>query len=303
MHTKLEGPGCKAVFDFAAESIRAVSSWTMEQRVFLVTGASAGIGLALSRRLALAGNTVYAAARRVERIPAEPGLVPVRLDVTRTSDAEALVAIIEKQHGRLDVLVNNAGYGLYGAFEELTDEQFRAQMETNFFAAAGLMRAVLPGMRSRRSGIIANVTSILGRMTIPTGSAYTASKYALEAVTEAVRAEAAPFGISICAIEPGLIRTSFKDAMIKSSRIADPASPYAFLNRLVQTDYTSFSTSEEDCAKRVAAILSKKRPARRYRIGLDAKFYNTLIHLLPDRALDALIRTYVRKQFKKELQT
>lgn len=296
-------PGCKAVFDFAAESIRAVSPWTMDQRVFLVTGASAGIGLALSRRLAEAGHTVYAAARRAKLIEARPGLIPVKLDVNQSSEALKLVKRIEKEAGRVDALVNNAGYGLYGAFEELTDSQFRAQMETNFFAAANLMRAVLPGMRTRRKGIIANVTSILGRMTIPTGSAYTSSKYALEALTEAVRAETAPFGISVSAIEPGLIRTSFKDAMVKSSAIASAESPYAFLNRLVQTDYTSFSTSQEACAAKIMNILQKEKPARRYRVGLDAHFYNTLIHFLPDRALDALVRMYVRKQFKKEPQT
>lgn len=303
MHRKLKVPGCKAVFDFAAESIRAVSPWTMDQRVFLVTGASAGIGLALSKRLAGAGHTVYAAARRAELIQAQAGLIPVQLDVNQSEAAQKLVQRIEKETGRVDVLINNAGYGLYGAFEELTDAQFRAQMETNFFAAANLMRAVLPGMRAKRRGIIANVTSILGRMTIPTGSAYTSSKYALEALTEAVRAETAPFGISVCAIEPGLIRTSFKDAMVKSSSITDTKSPYAFLNRLVQTEYTSFSTSQEECAARIMRIVQKKRPARRYRVGVDARFYNTLIHFLPDRALDALVRIYVRKQFKKEPQS
>lgn len=275
----------------------------MSKRVFLVTGASAGIGLALSKRLSETGHTVYAAARRIELIPAGAGLVPVKLDVNRAADAAEVVSRIEKEAGRLDVLVNNAGYGLYGAFEELSDAQFRAQMETNFFAAANLMRAVLPGMRQRKSGLIANITSILGRMTIPTGSAYTSSKYALEALTEAVRAETRPFGIAVCAIEPGLIRTDFKDAMIKSARITDAASPYSFLNRLVQTDYTSFSTSSEACAARIARILQKKHPARRYRVGLDARFYNTLIHFLPDRILDALVRVYVRNQFNKEPQT
>jgi NAD(P)-dependent dehydrogenase (short-subunit alcohol dehydrogenase family) len=275
----------------------------MSKRVFLVTGASAGIGLALSKRLGEAGNTVYAAARRADLISQTPGLIPVQLDVNRSKDAAEVVSRIEREAGRLDVLVNNAGYGLYGAFEELTDEEFRAQMETNFFAAANLMRAALPGMRRRKSGTIANVTSILGRMTIPTGSAYTSSKYALEALSEAVRAETAPFGITVCAIEPGLIRTSFKDAMVKSARITDSSSPYAFLNRLVQTDYTSFSTSPEACAARIMRILMKKRPARRYRVGLDAHFYNALIHFLPDGILDVLVRMYVRNQFKKEPQT
>lgn len=270
----------------------------MERRVCLVTGASAGIGLALSQLLARSGRKVYAAARR--KPESGPGIVPVALDVNDASAARELVKQIESEEGSLDILVNNAGYGLYGAFEELSDDQFRHQMETNFFAAANLMRAALPGMRKRKEGVIANVTSILGRMTIPTGSAYTSSKYALEALSEAVRAEAAPFGVHVCAVEPGLIRTSFKDAMVKSNAIADKNSPYAFLNRLVQTDYDSFSTDAEACARVIARKILKRRPPRRFRVGLDAKFYNALIHALPDRALDMLVRLYVQKQFNKE---
>lgn len=271
----------------------------MKNRVYLVTGATSGIGRALALRAAQAGDIVFAGVRELSRAPSSENIRPIQLDVTNPEDVHRASETILQECGSIDVLVNNAGFGVYGAFEELSEEQIRAQMETNYFGCLAMARAVLPSMRARRSGTIINVSSILGRITIPTGSAYTASKYAIEAFTESLRQEVRPFGIQVFAVEPGLIRTSFKQNMVKSHAVQKSDSPYAFLNRMIQKEYNGFSTSHERAADRIYKLSQKKSPARRYRVGLDASFYYTLSRILPDSLLDNLVALGVRREFKK----
>ena len=272
----------------------------IEPKVVLVTGAGRGIGRETAMQLARRGVIVYAGVRDLVRASTDYAAVDaralhtVRLDVTHPKDVSAVVARIVKEQGRLDVLINNAGYGYYGAFEELTDKEFRRQMEVNFFGALSVTRAVLPVMRGAGRGRILNVSSILGRLTIPTGSAYTASKWAMEAWSETLRYEVARFGIGVTLLEPGLIRTHFKDSTVFTEASSNSGSPYAFLNRLLKREYEGFSTSAEAAAARIIRAMDSRRCPVRIRIGADAVFFNLLRGLLPDAVWDALIRLRVR---------
>jgi short-subunit dehydrogenase len=230
----------------------------------------------------------------------EPGLRILELDVNKPAQIQRAVRRIEKESGPLGVLVNNAGYGLYGAFEELPEKEFRAQLETNFFGAMRMVRAVLPGMRSAGRGRILNISSILGRLALPTGSAYTSSKWALEAFSESLRYELLPLGIYTSLIEPGLIRTNFKANM----QIAKPAhakrrSPYGFLTEKIQRDYDGFATSAAAAARHIASIVERRRPAVRYRVGLDSHAYNFLRRALPERVFDWLLRLVVHTAYRR----
>lgn len=288
-----------------------------EQLAVLVTGAGAGIGRALTIELIRRGHIVYAGVRNLKRglvdlteLNDRPGFHLVELDVNKPAQISRTMRHIAKKTGRLDVLVNNAGYGLYGAFEELPEKEFRAQLETNLFGAMRMARAVLPGMRALGHGRILNVSSILGRITLPTGSAYAASKWALEAFSESLRYEVLPLGIYTSLIEPGLIRTNFKQNMQmiapastsnagskktreKTATKKTEQSPYAFLTSQIGRDYDGFSTSVESAARRIAGIVENSRPAVRYRVGLDSHGYNFLRWVLPEFIFDALLRVVV----------
>ncbi len=270
-------------------------------RVVLITGAGAGIGLALARRLVANNWIVYAGVRDLKRAARDLGDTsarPLRLDVTRPTEARAALKRILKDCGRLDALVNNAGYGLYGAFEELSDAEFRAQFDTNFFGALELARQVLPVMRAAGGGRIINVSSILGRMTLPTGAAYCSSKWALEAATEALRYEVGPFNIHVSLVEPGLIRTRFKDNM-QLARPTKSASPYAPLTSKIGREYSGFSSSPDAAARVIAGVLNAQRPALRYRAGLDSRVYYRLHQLLPEWLLDLAYRLAIARLWKR----
>ena len=179
--------------------------------VVLITGCSTGIGRATATHLAASGYTVIATARRVEDLAdlAAAGCRTLALDVTDEGSMRAAVDAVEASHGRIDVLVNNAGYSQSGAVESVPLARTRAQFETNVFGPLRLTQLVLPGMRRRRAGRIVNVSSMGGRLVFPGGGVYHASKYALEALSDALRYELRPFGIAVVLIEPGLIRTNF----------------------------------------------------------------------------------------------
>lgn len=180
-------------------------------RIALVTGASSGIGEATVRQLLGDGYIVYAAARRIERMVslAEAGARIVTLDVTDDVTINATIRRIESEAGRLDVLVNNAGYGSYGALEDVPLDEARRQFEVNLFGAARLIQLCLPMMRAQRSGRIVNITSIGGKMWEPFGSWYHATKFALEGLSDCLRMELKPFGIDVIVVEPGAIRTEW----------------------------------------------------------------------------------------------
>jgi short-subunit dehydrogenase len=186
----------------------------MTSQVWFVTGASSGLGEAFARRAIHDGHAVAVIARRVERMKSLAELAPDRVlvhgaDLAVPGEAARAVRAATSAFGRVDVLVNNAGVGMVGAVEETSDAEFRALFELNFHAAVETIRAVLPGMRERRAGTIVNVSSFLGQLSIAGVSAYSATKFALEGVSEALRAEVAPFGIRVLIVEPGGFRTGF----------------------------------------------------------------------------------------------
>ncbi|MBX7058154.1 MAG: SDR family oxidoreductase [Leptospirales bacterium] len=269
----------------------------------LISGASSGIGRALALELERLGVFVYAGVRNLSRARQDPGESPLRkllpLDVTRPAQLHQARKVIQKDGRQLLVLVNNAGYGLYGAFEELSDSEFRDQYATNFFGLLDLTRTMLPllhasaaaGLRPR----ILNVSSVLGFLALPTGTAYCSSKWAVEGFTEALRYELAARNIQASLIEPGLIRTNFKNNMASPAASQKPDSPYAPLNQQIHRQgYSRLSTSAEAAARRLAGICLKERPAARYRLGLDAHLYYALHRLLPRPLIDWLMRSAVR---------
>ncbi len=278
----------------------------MSGKVVLITGAGAGIGRAMAEQLTKRGDVVYAGVRDVKRAETDfaqlkgaKNLRISRLDVREKADIQAVMERIRTEEGRLDALINNAGFGLYGAFEELKEDEFRGQMETNFFGALNMLWAVVPVMREQKHGVILNVTSILGRLVLPTGSAYSASKYALEAASEALRYELRPFNVHVSAVEPGLIRTNFKQNTVFSDKREDTQSPYAFLNRLMKTNYSGYFTPVDKCAAKIVKIMDKKKPAPRYRVGRDSIMYNFIVRKGPEWLVDMIFHGAVRRAIKQ----
>jgi NAD(P)-dependent dehydrogenase (short-subunit alcohol dehydrogenase family) len=186
-------------------------------KVWFITGASSGFGDAFARYALDQGHSVVATARDPGKLAAIQALAPERvlvqrLDVDRAGDAEAAVEAALDRFGRIDVLINNAGYGIVGAVEETSEAELRAQMETNFFGAVAVTRAALPAMRAQRSGAIVNISSVGGQLSVGGFGAYSASKFALEGISEALAQELAPFGIKVLIVEPGEFRTGFAGA-------------------------------------------------------------------------------------------
>jgi NAD(P)-dependent dehydrogenase (short-subunit alcohol dehydrogenase family) len=186
----------------------------MNQRVWLITGASSGFGRALADAALSAGDTVVAAVRypkaMADLVETNPNRVStVELDITDQAQITAAVAEVLERHGRIDVLVNNAGRGIVGAAEETTDEELRGLMDLHLFGPAALIRAVLPHMRAQGSGSIVQMSSQTGRVSFPGVSAYAATKFALEGWSEALAAEVGPHGIQVLIVEPGAFRTAF----------------------------------------------------------------------------------------------
>jgi NAD(P)-dependent dehydrogenase (short-subunit alcohol dehydrogenase family) len=228
-------------------------------RVWLVTGAGSGFGRAISEAAVAAGDVVVATARRPETLEALVGahadqVEALRLDVTDTQAAAAVVADVETRYGRIDVLVNNAGRGQVGAAEETTDADLRELFELHVFGPAALVRAVLPGMRARRSGTIVQMSSFGGQVAYPGFSAYCATKFALEGYSEALAAEVGPLGIRVLLVEPGAFRTSFSGAgLVESAPIPayqDTVGPTRTMIKGID------GTQPGDPAKAAAAILA-----------------------------------------------
>ena len=245
-------------------------------RVWLVTGASSGFGLAIAEAALNAGDTVVAGVRRPAAMDDLAGRYPgrvtaVELDVTDGSQVTAAVAQTMLWHGRIDVLVNNAGRGLVGAVEETTERELRDLMDVHFFGPAALIRAVLPHMRAQGSGAIVNLTSMGGRFSFAGVGAYSATKFALEGLSEALALEIAPFGIKVLIAEPGAFRTGFAGGALRQSS-ALPA--YAGITGAVRTDLAASDGSQPgDPGKAADAILqaldSDKTPLRLV-LGNDA---------------------------------
>ena len=262
----------------------------------LVTGASSGIGEETARTLHKLGYTVYAAARRTDRLEqlTPTGIHALTMDVT---DDESMTSSIEQiiaETGRIDILVNNAGYGSFGAIEDVPIDEARRQFEVNVFGLARLTQLVLPHMRAQRSGTIINISSIGGRFTTLLGGWYHASKHAVEALSDALRMETTPFGIDVVVIEPGLIRTEWSGIAANHLEETAEGSAYASQIKAVANSMRSESTNKRQSPPSVIAdtvekIVTARKPRTRYVVGFAAKPLVTLRHILPDRAFDRLI--------------
>jgi NAD(P)-dependent dehydrogenase (short-subunit alcohol dehydrogenase family) len=271
----------------------------MDSKVALVTGASSGIGAATVAALAQDGWTTYATARRVESLHAfaAQGVPTLSLDVTDEGSMQAAVTQIEARHGVVDLLVNNAGYGLNGPVEELTLADVRRQFETNVFGLIRMCQLVLPGMRRTGAGRIINVGSIGGTFTAPGAGAYHASKWAVESFTDALRFEVAPFGVAVVLIQPTGVYTQFDKKLAQTLPDTGPDSPYAaFKANHRQVTEQMFSgrnlagiVRPEDVARVIAHAASVERPRTRYKVGLSAHIYSGLRRMVSDRTWDWLM--------------
>lgn len=271
----------------------------MGSRVALVTGASAGIGEAVARRMQDAGFTVYAAARRVDRMTGlrDRGVRTIALDVTDDASARTAIEQIIAEQGRIDVLVNNAGYGSYGALEDVPLAEAQAQLDVNVLGLARMAQLVLPQMREQRSGRIVNVSSMGGNFTTPLGAWYHASKYAVEAISDAMRMELAPFGIEVVVIQPGSIRTEWgaiaaEKVLETSGQGGYRAQAEAVATTLGGSSLPSarMTSSPEVVARAIVKAAAARRPRTRYRIGFGAKPLVFAKRILPDRVFDRLIK-------------
>jgi NAD(P)-dependent dehydrogenase (short-subunit alcohol dehydrogenase family) len=253
---------------------------TSNQRVAVVTGSSTGNGYETSLTLARNGFLTYATMRNLnkgenikslaekEKLP----LKTVQLDVTDDISVKNAIQSITAESNRIDVLVNNAGYTVVGAFEDLSMEEIKAQYETNLFGVIRVTQAVLPIMRRQKSGIIANISSALGRFGLPITSAYVSTKFAIEGLSESVAYELEPFGIKMVLVEPGFIKTEIGDNRVTAKKSQDTNSPYSQLMQHMISYIGHVPRSPPDVvAKAVLKAVTSENPSLRYLAGKDAE--------------------------------
>ncbi len=275
---------------------------TNTSKAVLITGCSSGIGHATAEHLAGKGWTVYATARRPESIAdlQEKGCRTLALDVTDEASMAAAVGAVEEAEGAVGVLVNNAGYSQSGAVEDVPLDVVRRQFETNVFGLVRMCQLALPGMRSQSWGKIVNVSSMGGRLVFPGGGFYHGTKYAVEAISDALRFEVAGFGVDVSIIEPGLIRTSFGDTAAHGVDEATSSDgPYAEFNAAVAKStreayedgaLAKLGGGPETVARAIEKAISRRRPKTRYKVTPSARMALATRRLLPDRGWDAFLR-------------
>lgn len=269
------------------------------RRVALVTGASAGIGKAIARRLLRDGWIVYGGARRIEKMEdlRAEGARIVALDVTSAESTEAAVRALLDGEGRIDALVNNAGYGSYGALEDVPLDEARRQFEVNVFGVLRLTQLVLPAMREAGSGTVINVTSMGGRIWLPFGGWYHATKHALEVLSDVLRVEVRPFGVNVVVVQPGSIRTEWGGIAAESLSERSESGPYAaeveVWLRVMRNGQRG--SPPEVIADVVSKALRARRPRRRYAAPADARTFILLKRILPDGVWEWLTRTIIRR--------
>ena len=266
-------------------------------KIILITGASSGIGFDAAQTLAQQGHKVYAAARRVELM--EPlkayGVQVLRMDVTdETSMVQGVEAIIQAE-GRIDVLVNNAGYGYFGALENVALEEARRQLEVNVFGLARLTQLVLPYMRKQGSGRIINTSSIAGKMAFYMGGWYNVTKYSVEAFSDALRMEMKPFGIDVVMIEPGAIKTDWGPIAARHLKESSAGTVYEevgtqWANNMEWFYKTNMLSSPSVVTKAISRAVNSRRPKARYCIGRFSSMGKIAHALMPARWWDAMMR-------------
>lgn len=261
-------------------------------KVILITGASSGFGLSVATALASKGNRVFGTTRSPPTA-ASGAFTTLTLDVTQEDSVAACIAEVIRAAGRIDAVINNAGIGIAGAIEETTPQEAQSQFDTNFFGLHRVCRAVLPHLRAQRAGTIINMSSLAGRISLPFQGFYSATKFAIEAYTEALRMEVRPFGIHVSMIEPGDFATSFT-ANRRMTNETIPQSPYyQSATRAVATMARDEQANRNlsPVIRAVETILQSRNPALRYpRANALQRTFNALRPLLPQVLTEYLIR-------------
>lgn len=273
----------------------------MPSEAVLITGCSSGIGYATAERLAADGWKVYATARKPETLSGlkEKGCETLALDVTEEASMSAAVDTVIAAEGAVGVLVNNAGYSQSGAVESVPIDQIRRQFETNVFGLIRMCQLALPGMRQQRWGKIVNLGSMGGRLTFPGGGLYHATKYAVEAISDALRFEVRGFGVDVILIEPGLIVTKFGEVAKASVGESAGDGPYEHFNRKVaelseeayKGPMAKLGAGPEAVANTIAGALKSGRPKARYAVTPSAHLLINQRRITPDRVWDLMMRT------------
>ncbi len=271
------------------------------KRTALVTGASSGMGKEIAKRLIRDGFQVYVAARSVEKMGdlAKLGARPLRMDISKGAEIEAAVDTILEEVDGVDVLVNNAGFGLYGPVEDVGIDEARYQFEVNLFGAARLTQLLLPKMREKRSGTVVNITSMGGKIYTLLGAWYHATKHALEGWSDCLRLELAPFGIKVVVVEPGLIETGFGDVVANGLLKRSGAGPYAELTRAVAKSTRDAygqgrGTNPTVIADVVSKAVKEAKPRTRYVAGKYALLMIKIREWFGDRTFDRVIMSQMR---------
>jgi NAD(P)-dependent dehydrogenase (short-subunit alcohol dehydrogenase family) len=269
----------------------------VRSKAVLITGCSSGIGYATAELLADRGWNVYATARNpdVVSVLEAKGAKLLPLDVTDEESMTNAVQTVTQQEGAVGILINNAGYSQNGAVESVPMDKVRSQFETNVFGLIRMCQLVLPGMRAQKWGKIVNLSSMGGRLTFPGGGLYHASKYAVEALSDAMRYEVASFGVDVILIEPGLITTNFEATSVKG---VPQEGPYAEFNRDVakatenayKGPLSKLGGGPEAVAKTIMGALEAKRPKARYPVTPSARLMIGQRRLTPDRVWDLMMR-------------
>jgi short-subunit dehydrogenase len=272
----------------------------MSKKVILITGASSGMGKETAKELIQQGHTVYTVARRIDQMQdlKELGGHPIQMDVTNESDIQNVVDTIIKNEGKIDVLWNNAGYGLYGAVEDVPVDEARKQFEVNLFGLASVTQKVIPHMRKEKKGTIINTSSMGGKMYTPMGAWYHASKHAVEGFSDCLRLELKEFNINVVVLEPGIIVTEFGDVMLKNISKFSSNGAYAFItNKLItatQKMYESGKGSKTTViSNTLTKIVNERNPKTRYRVGLWAKPMVWMRIYLGDKLFDKIVMSQV----------
>ena len=279
-----------------------------QEKVILITGASSGIGFDAAQMLARQGHRVYAAARRTALMEPlkELGVHVIGMDVTdEASMVQGVEAVIQAE-GRIDVLVNNAGYGYLGAIETVSMEEARRQLEVNVFGLARLTQLVLPYMRKQGSGRIVNTSSIAGKMVIYMGGWYNVTKFSVEAFSDALRMEMKPFGIDVVMIEPGAIKTDWGPIAARHLKESSAGTAYEEVGTQWASNIdwfykTNMLSKPSVVAKAISRTVNKRHPKTRYRTGRFSHvgvFFNAI---MPDRWWDAIMRKLGRIKVKDEV--
>lgn len=271
----------------------------MKQKIILITGASSGIGFDAAQTLARQGHKVYAAARRTELMQPlkADSITPLSLDVTDEESMQRCVQAVLDKEGRIDVLVNNAGYGWFGAIETTPMDEARRQQEVNVFGLARMCQLVLPAMRRQGSGRIINTASIAGKIVLLYGGWYNVSKFSVEALSDALRMEVKPFGIDVSIIEPGGIKTDWGIIAARHLRESSADTPYeASATTEADTLHKAYSgpwlSSPRVITRAISRAVNSRRPKTRYRTGRFAHIGVFFHWLLPTRWWDAVMRGF-----------